>query len=83
MADPKTNDVNPADVAKAQALAKDADEAGRKTAAEASKQAQKRDAEVLKAMDEMKPYPSQEEADQIRMAAAGHSGAYMTRDAKG
>lgn len=63
-----------------------AQEAAAKEAAEnasaATEEARKRDAETLKAQDQARPYPSQEEADAIKSAGAVGAAPYATRAMK-
>ena len=51
-------------------------------AAKATEDARKQDADTNKAQSESVPYPSQEEADAIKAAAATGAAPYMTRDLK-
>ena len=51
-------------------------------AADATEEARKQDAETLKAQDQARPYPSQEEADAIKAAGAVGAAPYATRAMK-
>ena len=51
-------------------------------AAAATEEARKRDAETLKAQEQSRPYPSQEEADAIKAAGAVGAAPYATRAMK-
>lgn len=66
--------------------AQEADQAARdqaqKDGAKVTEEARAQDAETLKAQEEMTPYPSQEEADRMKTAAAAGGAPYVTRDAK-
>lgn len=63
-----------------------AQEAAAKEAAEnasaATDEARKQDAETLKAQEQSRPYPSQEEADAIKAAGAVGAAPYATRAMK-
>lgn len=61
-----------------EAATKEAAEAG----AKATEEARKQDVETLKAQAEMRPYPSQEEADAMKSTAATGAAPYVTRQAK-
>lgn len=61
-----------------EAAAKEAAESG----AAATEEARKRDAETLKAQEQSRPYPSQEEADAIKAAGAVGAAPYATRAMK-
>ena len=61
-----------------EATAKDAAE----NASAATDEARKQDAETLKAQDQARPYPSQEEADAIKAAGAVGAAPYATRAMK-
>lgn len=50
--------------------------------AAATDEARKRDAETLKAQEQSRPYPSQEEADAIKSTAAVGAAPYATRAMK-
>lgn len=50
--------------------------------AEATEEARKQDAQTIKAQAEARPYPSQEEADAMKSAAAIGAAPYATRDMK-
>lgn len=60
----------------------DAVEAAQADAAEATEEARKQSLETLKAQEEARPYPSQEEADRIKSAAASGAAPYATRQVK-
>ena len=51
-------------------------------AAKATEDASKQDAETNAAQAEAVPYPSQEEADRMKTAAATNAAPYLTRDLK-
>lgn len=81
MAD-KPDDTKAAEAAKAKHK-QDADTAAKaasEAASQATEEAREQDAETNKQQADLRPYPSQEEADQIRAAAAGVT--YLTRDAQ-
>ena len=61
-----------------EAATQDAIDAG----AQATEAARKQDAETLKATEEARPYPSQEEADAMKSSAAVGAAPYVTRQAK-
>ena len=61
-----------------EAATKDAIDAG----AQATEAARKQDAETLKATEEARPYPSQEEANAMKSSAAVGAAPYVTRQAK-
>lgn len=61
-----------------EAAAKDAAE----NASAATDEARARDAETLKAQEQSRPYPSQEEADAIKAAGAVGAAPYATRAMK-
>lgn len=50
--------------------------------ASATDEARKQDAETIKQQAEMRPYPSQEEADAMKSAAAAGAAPYATRQLK-
>lgn len=50
--------------------------------ADATEEARKQSAEVLKEQEEMRPYPSQEEADAMKSTAASGAAPYATRQTK-
>lgn len=50
--------------------------------AEATEEARNQSAETLKTQEEMRPYPSQEEADAMKSTAASGAAPYVTRQAK-
>lgn len=62
--------------------AEKATEAAVKAGAEATEAARKQDAETLKEQAEARPYPSQEEADAMKSAAATGAAPYATRQLK-
>lgn len=75
--------------AEADAQAKATRDAAEKAAAQAvadgaaaTEEARKQDAETLKQQEEMRPYPSQEEADAMKSTAATGAAPYVTRQAK-
>lgn len=57
-------------------------ESGVTAGAAATEEARARDAETLKATEEARPYPSQEEADAMKSTAAAGAAPYVTRQAK-
>lgn len=65
---------------------RNAQEAAAKDAAEnasaATDEARRQDAETLKAQEQSRPYPSQEEADAIKAAGAVGAAPYATRAMK-
>lgn len=90
--DPKTRQAD-ADKAAADRKAREDAEAARKAqaeateaaqadAAEATEEARKQSLETLKAQEEARPYPSQEEADRMKAAAAVGAAPYATRQVK-
>lgn len=66
----------------AQAADREATEARVTDGAKATEEARAQDAETNKAQEEMRPYPSQEEADALKSAAVREAVPYQTRDAK-
>lgn len=78
-----------ADDLSADARAKAEQDAAEKAAAQAvaegasaTDDARKQDAETIKQQAEMRPYPSQEEADAMKSAAAAGAATYATRQVK-
>lgn len=57
-------------------------ESGVTAGAAATEEARARDAETLKAQEQSRPYPSQEEADAMKSTAAAGAAPYVTRQAK-
>ena len=57
-------------------------DAAQTEAAKATEEARKQSIETLTAQEEMRPYPSQEEADRIKTAAATGAAPYATRQLK-
>lgn len=57
-------------------------ESGVTAGAAATEEARARDAETLKAQEQSRPYPSQEEADAIKAAGAVGAAPYATRAMK-
>lgn len=72
------------DAAKAEAAKTAEADAARiaEAGAEATTEARQQDAETLKQQEAMRPYPSQEEADAIKSAAAAGAAPYATRQLK-
>lgn len=79
---PKTTERTEDQVRADQKAAAEAAEAAAKEAAAATEEARKQSLETLKEQESMAPYPSQEEADRIKVAAATGAAPYVTRDAK-
>lgn len=78
----KTTEADAKALAAARKAEQDATEQAQADAAKATEEARQRDLETLKAQEEAVPYPSQEEADRIKVAAASGSAPYTTRDLK-
>lgn len=82
MADDKKTTDDAKAVAAARKAEQEATEQAKADAAKATEEARQRDAETNKQQEESRPYPSQEEADAMKAAAASGAALYTTRDLK-